>query len=84
LEAARADHFARPHGAGRAQRRRDRRYVLLILAHHGEAPSDACTEYRKRRMAMLQGYDLNSIDHDQRATLLLKAHSSPQERRQTS
>jgi hypothetical protein len=35
--------------------------VLLILAHHGEAPGDAYAEYRKRRMVMLQGYDLNLL-----------------------
>jgi hypothetical protein len=39
-------------------------YVLLILAHHGEAPGGAYTEYRKRRMAMLQGYALNILQHN--------------------
>jgi hypothetical protein len=34
-------------------------------------------------MAMLQGYDLNSNDHDQRATAA-KSALKPQERRQTS
>jgi hypothetical protein len=33
----------------------------LILAHRGEAPGDAYTEHRKRRMAMLRGYGLNML-----------------------
>lgn len=36
-------------------------YVLLILAHHGEAPGGAYTEYRKRRVVMLRGYCLNML-----------------------
>jgi hypothetical protein len=31
-------------------------YVLLILAHRGEAPGDAYTEYRKRRVATLRAF----------------------------
>jgi hypothetical protein len=41
-------------------------YVLLILAYYGEAPGAAYTEYRKRRMAMLEGYCLNML-HENRA-----------------
>jgi hypothetical protein len=36
-------------------------YVLLILAHHGEAPGPAYDEYRKRRQLMLRGYCLNML-----------------------
>jgi hypothetical protein len=36
-------------------------YVFLILAHHGEAPSPAYDEYRKRRRIMLRAYCLNML-----------------------
>ena len=36
-------------------------YVFLILAHHGEAPGPAYTEYRKRRRVMLHGYCLDML-----------------------
>jgi hypothetical protein len=65
-EAAKADHFARHMVPGAHSVDETVGYVLLILAHHGEAPGDAYTEYRKRRMAMLQGYCLNML-HDNRA-----------------
>jgi hypothetical protein len=39
-------------------------YVFLILAHHGEAPGAAYTEYRKRRLLMLHGYCLNLLQEN--------------------
>jgi hypothetical protein len=36
-------------------------YVLLILAHHAEAPGSAHDEYRKRRRALLEAYTLNML-----------------------
>lgn len=36
-------------------------YVFLILAHHGEAPGPAYTEYRKRRVLMLRAYCLSML-----------------------
>ena len=65
-EAAKADRFARHMVPGAHSVDETVGYVLLILAHHGEAPGDAYTEYRKRRMAMLQGYGLNML-RDNRA-----------------
>jgi hypothetical protein len=53
-EAAKADHFARRMLPGEHSADNTVGYVLLILAHHGEAPGDAYTEYRKRRMAILE------------------------------
>jgi hypothetical protein len=54
-EAAKADHFARQMVPGAHSADETVGYVLLILAHHGEAPGDAYAEYRKRRVVMLQG-----------------------------
>jgi hypothetical protein len=64
-EAARADHFARHMVPGAHSVDETVGYILLILAHHGEAPGDAYTKYRERRMAMLEGYSLNML-HDNR------------------
>ncbi len=36
-------------------------YVLLILAHHGEAPGTAYDAYRKRRVVMLRSYCLSML-----------------------
>jgi hypothetical protein len=60
-EAAKADHFARGMVPGAHSIDETVGYVLLILAHHGEAPGEAYTEYRKRRLAMLQAYALNML-----------------------
>jgi hypothetical protein len=65
-EAAKADRLARHMVPGAHSADETVGYVLLILAHHGEAPGDAYIEYRKRRMAMLHGYCLNML-HDNRA-----------------
>jgi hypothetical protein len=63
-EAAKVDHFARQMLPGAHSVDETVGYVLLILAHHGEAPGDAYTEYRKRRMVMLHGYDLNMLQNN--------------------
>jgi hypothetical protein len=63
-EAAKADRFARHMVPGAYSIDEAVGYVLLILAHHGEAPGEAYAEYRKRRMAMLQGYALNMLYND--------------------
>jgi hypothetical protein len=60
-EAAKADHFARHMAPGAHSVDETVGYVLLILAHHGEAPGDAYTEYRKRRVVMLHVYCLNML-----------------------
>jgi len=60
-EAAKADHFARYMAPGAHSADDTVSYVLLILAHHGEAPGDAYTQYRKSRMAILEGYTLNML-----------------------
>jgi hypothetical protein len=60
-EADKRDHFARNMEPGAHSVDETVGYVLLILAHHGEAPGDVYTEYRKRRIAMLQGYCLNML-----------------------
>ena len=65
-EVVKADRFARHIVPGTHSVDETVGYVLLILAHHGEAPGDAYTEYRKRRVAMLQGYCLNMLQ-DNRA-----------------
>jgi len=65
-EAAKADHFARYMVPGAHSVDETVGYVLLILAHHGEAPGLAYTEYRKRRRVMLEGYCLNML-RDNRA-----------------
>jgi hypothetical protein len=59
-EARKIDHFARHmHGIDETSG-----YVFLILAHHGEAPGDAYTAYRKRRVLMLKGYALNMLSRN--------------------
>jgi hypothetical protein len=60
-EAEKADHFARQMLPGAHSVDETVGYVLLILAHHGEAPGDAYTAYRKRRSATLEGYCLNML-----------------------
>jgi len=60
-EAARADRFARLMVPGAHSVDETVGYVLLILAHHGEAPGDGYTEYHKRRRALLEGYCLNML-----------------------
>jgi hypothetical protein len=60
-EAANAAHFARLILPGAYSVDETVGYVLLILAHYGEAPGDAYTEYRKRRVAMLHAYGLNML-----------------------
>jgi hypothetical protein len=65
-EAEKADRFARHMVPAAHSVDETVGYVLLILAHRGEAPGDAYTAYRKRRMIMLQGYCLNML-HDNRA-----------------
>src|SRR5258708_37586657 len=63
-EAAKADHFARHMFPGAHSVDESVGYVLLILAYHGEAPGDAYTEYRKRRVVILHGYCLNMLRDD--------------------
>jgi hypothetical protein len=63
-EAAKADHFARHMFPGVHSVDESVGYILLILAHHGEAPGEACIEYRKRRMVILHGYCLNMLKRD--------------------
>jgi hypothetical protein len=65
-EAAKADHFARGMLPGAHSVDETVGYVLLILAHHGEAPGEAYTEYRRRRLAILEGYSLKML-RDNRA-----------------
>lgn len=65
-EAAKANRFARNMVPGAHSVDETVGYVLLILAHHGEAPGEAYTEYRKRRLVMLHGYCLNML-RDSRA-----------------
>jgi hypothetical protein len=60
-EAAKVDHFARYMVPGAHSVDETVGYVLLILAHYGDAPGDAYTEYRKRRVVMLHGYCLNML-----------------------
>jgi hypothetical protein len=63
-EAAKADRFARLMVPGAHSVDETVGYVLLILAHHGEAPGDAYIEYRKRRLALLYGYCLNMLQEN--------------------
>jgi hypothetical protein len=60
-EAAKADRFARNIAPGTNSADSTVGYVFLILAHHGEAPGPAYTEYRKRRVVMLHAYCLNML-----------------------
>jgi hypothetical protein len=60
-EAAKADQFARNMVPGAHSADEMVGYVFVILAHHGEAPGPAYTEYRKRRVVMLHGYCLNLL-----------------------
>jgi hypothetical protein len=60
-EAAKADRFARNMVPGAYSADETVGYVFLILAHHGEAPGVAYTEYRKRRIVMLHGYCLSML-----------------------
>lgn len=60
-ETAKADHFARIMAPGKHSVDETVGYILLILAHHGEAPGDAYNEYRQRRLVMLHAYCLNVL-----------------------
>jgi hypothetical protein len=60
-EAAKADHFARHMAPGAHSVDETVGYILLILAHHGQAPGEAYAEYRKRRVVILHGYCLNML-----------------------
>jgi hypothetical protein len=60
-EAAKADRYARHMVPGVHSADETVGYILLVLAYYGDAPSDAYTEYRKRRLAMLRGYTLNML-----------------------
>ena len=60
-EAQKVNHFARSMIPGEHSVDETVGYVLLILAHYGEAPGDAYTEYRKRRLVLLHGYCLNLL-----------------------
>jgi hypothetical protein len=63
-EANKHDHFARQMLPGKHSADGAVAYTFLVLAHHGEAPGDAYSEYRERRRAMLKGYALNMLkDH---------------------
>jgi nitrous oxidase accessory protein NosD len=60
-EAAKADRYVRQMLPGAHSVDERVGYILLILAHHSEAPGDAYTEYRKRRVVLLHGYCLNML-----------------------
>jgi hypothetical protein len=60
-EAAKADRYVRQMLPGAHSVDERVGYILLILAHHSEAPGDAYTEYRKRRVVLLYGYCLNML-----------------------
>jgi hypothetical protein len=63
-EDAKADRFARHMVPGKHSVDETVGYVHLILAHRGEAPGKAYDDYRKRRLAMLQGYCLNMLKNN--------------------
>ena len=60
-EETRTNHFARNMAPGEFSIDETVGYVFLIVAHHGDAPGAAYIEYRKRRVALLQGYCLNML-----------------------
>lgn len=63
-EDAKANQFARHMVPGKHSIDETVGYVHLILAHHGEAPSKAYDDYRKRRVTMLEGYCLNLLKNN--------------------
>jgi hypothetical protein len=63
-EANKHDHFARQMLPGKYSADGAVAYTFLVLAHHGEAPGDAYSEYRERRRAILRGYALNILKDD--------------------
>jgi hypothetical protein len=60
-EATKADRFARNLAPGANSAAATVGYVFLVLAHHGEAPGPAYTEYREGRVVMLHAYCLNML-----------------------
>ena len=65
-EDEKTDRFARNMVPGKYSVDETVGYVHLILAHHGEASSKAYDEYRKRRVAMLEGYCFNMLKDNPR------------------